>query len=528
MPTETIPLHHLVTLFVKEGKRRILTLATIFAVVAVGTLAAGIFMPKRWDASALIVAHPRDIIKPLLEGRAVPTSTADQTAVVTQTLVSRRILREIAATGGWSQKGMSPAQEERLLTQIKMRIKIENQREDTIRISYYDTDPQRAYRITTKLADVFIRETLELKEAQSHDAFDFISRRVKEYAEKLSQAHAQVLAYYRGDGARTAALSAAPKTAPQQPLADGESERPRVRLSSEELDALRAQAATLTAQLAQKRPAVTSSVESRQLEDQYRARVLQLQADLDRLRATYTEEHPDVRHAQHELETAKGELARAERLRAEHEKGLATAAGLDDVVMRAAAVRLEEVQQKIAAATGVRVRTPGARAVAPVADTPADLEMKGIGQDTVLSELLRRYEATRDVYQDLLKRRENARVSMDLDSERRGFTLGIQEAPELPVASSSVRLMYIAMAGLVLAVLAPLGLLFALIRLDPRVRSPHQIERLAQLPLLVTIPARVGSRETTRQRTRWYVAGSIVVGVFMIYAAVLVVKMQTS
>ena len=37
--------------------------------------------------------------------------------------------------------------------------------------------------------------------------------------------------------------------------------------------------------------------------------------------------------------------------------------------------------------------------------------------ESALAELTRDYEVNRDIYQDLLKRRENARVSMNLDEE---------------------------------------------------------------------------------------------------------------
>ncbi|HEX4406299.1 MAG TPA: hypothetical protein VH560_15785, partial [Polyangia bacterium] len=277
-----------------------LTLTAIFAVVAVSVLTFGVLMPKRWDTSTLIVADARDILKPLLEGRAVPTTTADHTPVVIQEMVSPQILREVLAFGGWTHKSMSPVEEDRLLTMLRQRIKID-QKEDTIKIAYYDTNPQRAYRVDNKLAEIFIRESLAFKERQSKEAFDFISRRVKEYAVKLTDVHRQLLAYYRGEVSRTAPAAAATPVAAATPTGaatptptapgDPEAVHVHARVSPEELDALRAEEATLTAQLGRKR-GQPAPAEPHQLEQQYRAKVLQLQTDLDRLRATYTDEHP--------------------------------------------------------------------------------------------------------------------------------------------------------------------------------------------------------------------------------------------
>src|SRR3546814_6719110 len=84
--------------------------------------------------------------------------------------------------------------------------------------------------------------------------------------------------------------------------------------------------------------------------------------------------------------------------------------------------------------------------------------------ESSLAELTRDYEVNRDLYQDLLKRRENARVSMNLDAERRGLSFRIQEPATVPLRPSGLRLLHVAGAGLVFAVVAPLALLFGLIK----------------------------------------------------------------
>jgi hypothetical protein len=149
-----------------------------------------------------------------------------------------------------------------------------------------------------------------------------------------------------------------------------------------------------------------------------------------------------------------------------------------------------------------------------------------VGQDSTLSELVRRYEATRQVYQDLLVRRENARVTMELEAEKSGGAVRVYEPPEVPLIATGLRLMHFAMIGFVLAALVPLGLLFALVRLDPRVRSPAQLERTAGIPLLVGIPYAPSVRERARQRRRTLLAAGMIAGVFAAYAVFFVVKVK--
>ena len=518
-------LRDFLALLIKEGKRRLLPLTILFAVVALLSLAIGLLTPKRWDAATLIIVEVDNVIKPLMEGRAVSSPVTAQTALVSQVVLGHKVLRKLATEAGIMPTRISPQDEEQLLNQFRSRIKIDNKNDEIIRIAYSDTDPKRAARITNLIGKTFIDESNTLKAAESREAFEFIDKRVKEYGQKLTEAHQKLLDYYRGVsprpalGARVAGTAGAPaaETPPPVVAAAG-------RLTPDQLASLRIEAVTLEAQLGRKSQAAIA--QDNRNEEQARARVVQAQAELDKLVGTFTDEHPDVRRARRELASAKDDLRRSEQARADLDKARAAAAALDDEVAQAARTRLEQVQQKIAAATGRRPRALVASRGA-IDETDKDPEMKGVGQDTTQSALFRIYDSTREVYEDLLKRRENARVSMDLDAEHRGLTMRVQEEAEVPATASSLRLLHLSLIGLVLALAVPLGLLFAIVRFDRRVRTPQQIERLANVPLLVSIPYE-GSRHRSVTRRRDLQVALLVCGVFLVYGATFVIKMMSS
>jgi len=532
MSTQITLMRDLLELLLREGRRRMLMLGAAFSALAVIGLLVGLVLPKKWEASALLIAEERNIIKPLMEGRAVATAMGDQKAIVTQMVMSRKILREVLTFGGWLTPKTNAQDQERLMTQLKGRIKISSPRDELIRITYQDTDRWRAFKITNFLAEVYVREGAAAKERESRDAFDFINKRVKEYGDKLTESHQSLLAYYNGQN-REPARGAS--VAPSDGIGEGATPPPPAQLrggvSPQQLAALRAEEATLTAQLGRRAGAPTTA-ESRQIEDQYRARVLQLEGEVNRLIARYTDEYPEVKRTKRDLEIARLDLQNAEHARLDREKARAAASALDDDVSRAARARLDDVQRQISAATGIR-RRPSSRgvgltqALAAAPATGTEREMQSVGTDTTLSELLRRYEANRDVYQDLLKRRENARVSMDLDVEKRGLTMRVQEAAELPAIASGMRLLHMTVIALVLSVLVPLGLLFAFVRLDPKVRSRWQIERIARVPVLAAIPDVPPKRDKDRRRREQSLVLMMVGGVFVIYIVVLVVKMTS-
>ncbi len=505
----------------KEGRRRIILMAGLFSAVALIGLAVALLLPKRYDASTLILVEGNTIIKPLMEGRAVPTSVADQTAVVNQIVLGRKVLREILVFGGWVQpppaRQPDRREEERMLNKLRSHIKIETTRDEMVHISFSDSDPQRTYKVANKLAEIYLRESQEGKERESREAFEFIDKQVKEYGDKLGDIHQQVLTQYMGKIAKPASAV----------VPDPARRPPRSKISAEELAGLRAEEALLETQIARKPAAAAASARTdARAEEQLRSRVLQLQGQLEQLTTTFTDEHPDVKRVKRELASASLELERVELAASNREAAAKLDALRDDDVARAAKARLEDVQRRIAAATdtpihhsaAVAVRTPSAEAVDP--------EMRGVGRDTTLSELLRRYEATRDIYQDLLKRRDNARVSMELDAQHRGFSMRVQEPAELPASASGLRLMHLTLIALFCAVAVPLGILFAIVRFDNKIRSPHQFERL--VPLLGSISYSPTHREKSRLRSREMAAALMVLGVFLVYVAAFIFKLKTS
>ncbi|KIQ98288.1 Lipopolysaccharide biosynthesis chain length determinant protein [Lysobacter sp. A03] len=142
-----------------------------------------------------------------------------------------------------------------------------------------------------------------------------------------------------------------------------------------------------------------------------------------------------------------------------------------------------------------------------------------------LAELTRDYEVNREIYQDLLRRRENARVSMGLDEANRGLTLKIQDPAIMPLRPSGMRLMHIAAGGLLLAIVLPMALVFLLARFDPRIRSARLIETQSRYPLLTAIPAYATPRE--RRHDLYGRLGSVtmILVVVLAYVATYALKM---
>jgi uncharacterized protein involved in exopolysaccharide biosynthesis len=528
MSADTTSVGDLLAQVIKEGKRRIVMLSAIFAVVALIGLLITILRPKMYECNAtLLVTSPTVLSGPGGLGQAAAPKGTDP-ALVTQLVMSRKTLRELLAAGGW--KGLEdPRVEDRRLRELRMRIRIRQSRPELIRISYIDTDAERCFRITNKLVQIYIREAVAPTERETRNAVAILDKQVQEYSVKLAEAHQQVLAHIKSR--ETAEASPPPRTGEDPSPAPVPAPAPRRQpgLSATELAALRAEEATLAAELRRLEEAQRNRPTGRD-EVRFRERSLQLQSELERLLTIYTEDHPDVKRAQRELERIK---AAEDRARQDREQAEAEAAALDARMTQATRARLEEVQRRIAAAldTGRGSTRPDGPTTRPETVRPPvateDPELRFVGRDAVMTELLRQYDTTRDIYQDLLRRREIARVSLQL-AEESGLGLKVQEAAEMPLTAISARLMYLVAGALFVAVMVPVGLLFAIVRFDPRLRSARAIRAKGEVPFLVDIPFVPQYRDRSIARRQKLLAAVMIGGVFAAYLVFFLYRMKVT
>jgi polysaccharide chain length determinant protein (PEP-CTERM system associated) len=503
MSTEMAPIAEMLPEFPRQARRYSITLSLIFAFVALSGLALGILWPRTYVSSTTILAQSSDIIQPLLEGRAVATGVTDRAGMARQVIFNRKILEDALVVGGWAAEHPSPIMQDRLMEQIKGRTTIRSPRPELIEITYRDSDPDRTFLITQRFAEKFIEESKATKERESRDAFDFIDSQVKDYHAKLTSAEEGLLAY-RSEHADAQPGSATDANARISAL------RTQVEQARMTLMEQQSRESALMAQLSGE--SEVTAVQTRA--GLYRAQLIELQAQLDRLLLTYTEQYPDVVRTRMQMQDIQRQLA-AEESRRDSGSG-ASLTPFDNAqfnpLYQELKQRLAELRREIAANRS-RMSTSES-----MLNAELDRSRRIAASEGALAELTRDYEVNRDIYQDLLRRRENARVSMIMDQEQRGLTFRVQDPATLPLRPSGLRLAHFAGAGLGLAVAIPLGLLFALIRFDPRIRSVRQLERATGLSVLAAIPVYATSGERLRNRARGALAGLVVAGVFAAYA----------
>lgn len=487
----------------REARRYQLVLASIFAAIAVVALLAGLFLlPRKYIVTTSVLAQESDIIQPLLENRAVSTRAVDRAGLARQVVFGRKVMSRLLAIGGWLDDKPSAVQQDRLMEQLRDRTRIVSARENLVQITYFDSDPERAYKVGAAMADLLIEESLASKERESREAYEFIDNQVKDYHHKLTEAETNLQAY-RSDNADAQPGSIADVNARITAL------RTQVEQNRMSTMELHSREQTLAAQLSGE--SAVTAVQTR--ETLYRTQLIELQNQLDDLLLRYTEKHPDVVRVRHQM----ADLQAA--MEAEQRRG--NQPGAQDASTVRANPMYQQLRQQLAQ---VRSDIAAAQSRMGASQSLLDEELgrsrRIAASESTLAELTRDYEVNRDIYQDLLRRRENARVSMELDRERRGLTMRIQDPAQMPVRPSGLRPLHVGLGGIGAGIAVPVALLFLLVKFDPRVRAPGQIERQGNYPVLTVVPPNRTRRDRRREFARTALAASLVMAVFIAYGLV--------
>jgi len=451
---------------------------TGFAIINVVAVAVGLGWPKTYTASSTIFVEEKNIIQPLMENAAVATTVVDRARMARETLFSRRIMEQVMAIGGWTQPDASDLEKEKAGDIVAKKTAVINVGKNLVKVEVRDNDPQRAFLTTKAFADIFIKESLGTQTQESQAAFEFIDKQVKEYHDKLTGAESSLKEF------RSQHVDARPGTeaAVSARIATLQA---AIEKSSLDLKEAQIRKASIEKQLSGEAE-VTASVTR---EGQLVARAAELQGQLDTLRLSYHDTYPDIIRFKQQIADIKEQIIEERRRRevARNQPRSGDQPVVDD------SVRINPIYQRLRSellTTNTEIETLSTRLNESKKRMEEEISRarRVHGGEAILAELTRDYEVNRDIYQDLLRRREKARVSMNLNQDKQGLTVRIQEPAALPLQPSGLRFMHFVIIGLLLGAVVPPGLLFAWQQVNPWVRSPLLISDKLRLPVLSVVP----------------------------------------
>ncbi|HET8710739.1 MAG TPA: XrtA system polysaccharide chain length determinant [Spongiibacteraceae bacterium] len=364
------------------------------------------------------------------------------------------------------------------------------------RISYKSKDQQKAFSMAAAVVKAFVQDSAQSKRQESREAFLFIDSQVKTYKSQLQEAEDRLKNFKSAN-----------------PGGSDESTSRRIsdlRSSLESLNIELQTARTRRDGLAQQLSRENQSIARKYKSDVYREALAKAQSQLDTLRLSYQETYPDIVALKQQIGDLKSAISRAE------------SEPVADADQYTAANPVYQKLKSDLTDAEVTVRTLEMRisSTRKLMGEEHDQSKENAEFQAKLAELTRDYNVTKSIYEDMLERREKARLSMALDVQGQGVTYKIKEPPVYPNRPVGLRFMHFFLAAPLLGVLVPIGLIVAYIQLDPRIRFSERLHNSLpeSVPVLAVLPHFQTSFEKSIARSEWInvlIAGLVVLVIYI-------------
>jgi len=478
--------------------------AGCFAVVSLLVLVLGIVWPKKYISNGMIHADRQNIIAPLLKGSAEITEiNLDESKQVREVIFSPRIMEQVAKDVGLLKGGENSHQVEDILNSLRARTDIKDVGKSYIGISFSASTADSAFKANNAIIDNFIKDSSQTKRRESKEAYLFIDRQVATYKQQLQEAEAK-LKQFKADNLDGTEESVSARIADLRAQVEG---------MTLDLQEANTRSGELSGQLQRENRTVNRNYRS----DVYRERLGQAQSQLETLRLSYEDTYPDIVVLKQQIEDLKKAIADTE-----NAKDTAPASS-DNSAINPLYQQLRSEQAKVE--VDVRSRENRLASTKRLLDAEYERAKRIAERQAELSELSRDYDVTRGIYQDMLERKEKARLSMTLDLEGQGVTYKIQEPSSFPVTPSGIRFLHFALAGVFVGAIVAVGMVAAYIKLDPRIRFTANIAEELPIPVLGTVP-HISTPVVQRLLRKDIVqVGFFLIAVLAAYASVIVVKL---
>jgi len=470
-------------------------------------LCIGWFWPKSYTSYTTIIFEDKNIIKPLLDGTAVPTDISAKAETARELMFSRTTLAEVAEVGGWLDKSESLLAREKRNDVIRGRLSVKPIGANLIRIEFKDESPAISLAVADFLGETFVAKSQDMQIHESNTAFEFIDAQVSGYRDKLLVAE-QSLMQYNSDN-----LASRPSSdvSVGMKISDLEMQIEDTKVRLAEVGKTRS---ALREQLDSESGVAASLDIERELQNMLR----DANRRLATLRMLYHDSYPDIVQVLAQVDELEMKIGLERASRGDSN------ATIDDSYYdpkTGQTVSLFQQLRRDFAVADTEYRSLQARLKEQNRQRNSEIK-RGIRVNenaAMLSELTRDYEVNKTIHQDMLRRRENARVSMQLDQNKQGLSIRVYEKAFLPLKPSGLRFLHFAIFGVVLGVAVPFAFIYIFCATSKRLRSPKRIEQLFDLPLVASIPHMQVDAEASSQRRRMFATTLIVVVAASVYAA---------
>lgn len=387
-------------------------------------------MPNRFEAQARVYVDTDSMLEPLLRGLAVRPNVDQQIQIMQRTLLSRPNVEQVMRTTDLALAVDTPNQRDAMVDRIISNTRFLPQgTRNLFLLSHTDADPQMATRIVQALLNIFVESQLGTRRRDFAEAQTFIDRQIRDYERQL-QAAERRLAQFRQQH-----LDVLPSTGNFAAQAQAVAQR-RDQIASDLADA-QVRRENLRRQLADT-PQTVPLGTGEGGGSRFGGQIAELQNQMRQLRLRYTDDHPDILALRRQIQLLQSQNTNERRAievqtRPDGTQTRTRNSGPTVPNTVYEQLRLRLADEEAAVATQERRLT----------QAEAEVErLRGLATrvpeiEAELANLDRDYNVLRTNYEQLLARREQARMAQSADERTDALQFRIVDPPRVPVAPAA-------------------------------------------------------------------------------------------
>jgi polysaccharide chain length determinant protein (PEP-CTERM system associated) len=449
---------------------------TVIAGICLGLAAATgalSYMPKVYEANTTIFVVPPQMPDQLIQS-TVTDDMSTRLSALREAVISRPYMVQLINQIYGEIKDEQRL--ERMVGSIGSRVYVSLMRIDprrgggVFRLSYRDSDPDRAADTINSLASLYIQQNIQFRTDQAQDTAETIKELADEVEVQLREVEREIAAFKE----RHLYDTSEHFNANLQQLSASRSElESNSRAIAQANDRLQA----LILQQEQSDLLAASMPDVVQPADPTRATYLRLRSELADLRARYQEDHPDVRRKKKEFDDFIAENAAYLQVDPEAGEGSEDIEAPTTPLMAQIAAARREIDRLTA--DGLRIQSDIEEYKRRIERTPR--------VDQELSELTKNHGVLQDKYRDYLEKYEDARAALRIEQAQQGERFEIIEEarpPMLPTKPVPAMIYGMGIIGGLCLFVGPIVLKFLL---APTINSESGLKAISEFPIFITL-----------------------------------------
>ena len=482
-----ITLDEIVPLLTREATSRAGTLLTIFCLVSAVFLVTGFLWQKKYTSSVQLYVDDSNIVAPIIGTEQV--TNRDKANVAKEELFAVDIVDRILDEVGFTNASTPAAEREEARDDLTDNTTVFNRNNQLLEIDYYDEDPAVAFKVVSLYADLFLQKTMDSSTAETTDAFEFIINQVETYRNKLEDAESRLESFR----SQHPGISATTEGNVNARIVELQRDFEQTSLQYAQADQRRR---TLQSELSNESSTLARDYQLGQTRDQ----ISRLQAEIDLLSLSYTDDYPDIIRLRQQIEDIR--LSAVNRTAQTNQQGNGQAIFNVGGSTFSGSASLSPVYQQLRSdlartSAEADAQQSKMRQLQVLLEKEIERSTKTSQVERQLSELSRDYEINKKFYEDLLSQQENARLTMTLGAEQQGVLYRIHQPANFPARPNGLRFVHVVLAGIVMASILPFVYLLVFLKVDPRIRTASAVTDVLELPLLTVVPHMVSPNEKT-------------------------------